>query len=187
MARHRVIIESGPGFSNAVRMSLLNDTTSLAACRVEFEKNTSCFNNEFLAHRIGITPFRKSESAGLELTLDVVGPRRVYAKDFQGLGVEPVHGEIMIACLGNAEQALRLRVHFDEKPGKTHARYMSVSAVGMKPTHGAQKHELTFETVDERRSARALCAEALDHLEARLDKALLALANQPSEPPRSRC
>ena len=136
MPRYKVEISSGPGFSNAVRMSLINETTSLAACRVEFEKNTTCFNNEFLAHRIGLIPFRRTESEGLELTLDAKGPRRVYAKDLSGVGVEPVHGGVMIACLGNAEQALRLRVHFDEQKGKTHARYMSVSAVGMKPTHG---------------------------------------------------
>lgn len=186
MSRHKLQIGGGAGFCNAVRTSLIDDTTSLAAKEVVVKRNTSCFNNEFLAHRLGMIPFRRTESEGMELSVVAKGPRRVYARDLVGIGVEPVYGGVMVACLGNAEQQIDLTVRFDEQRGSKHARYMSVSAVGMRPTADG-RHELSFETVDPKRDARDLCRAALDRLERRVDGALLALAQQPAAPLRSCC
>lgn len=186
MPRAAVRLRGGPGVCNAFRMSLLNDTTALAACKVSFDVNSSSFNNEFLAHRIGMVPFRRTEAEGDTLRLVVQGPARVHARDLSGIGVEAVHGGVLIAALGTAEQRIEATVYFDERKGGEHARYMPVCAVGMRP-HGPDRHEVSFEVIDPQRSARAVAQEALRSLEERVDRALRALADQPADPPRSCC
>lgn len=187
--RHEVLVKGGPGFCNALRMSLINDTTSLAACRIHFEANSSCFNNEYLAHRVGMIPFRRIAQQGDgTLRIRAKGPKRVYAKDFEGIGIEPVYGHILIAVLGTEEQQLDLTAHFDSAAASRHARYATVAAVGMRPADAAaDAHAISFELVDEQRSPKGIVHEALGALEKRVNEALLALAAQPERPLKSCC
>ena len=184
--RHTVTLKGGAGFANAVRMSLLSDVTNVAPKSVTFEANTTCFNSEMLAHRIGLIPFRAA-GEGDTLTLDITGPKVVYARDLVGTAYVPVHDFIDIAHLGTAEQTLKLTVHFDRQRAGKHARYSPCCAVGMRRLDGDGRYEIGFELLDPERSASDVLREALDALDARLDGALRQLSHQPAHPPQSCC
>lgn len=183
MPRAAFVLSGGVGFGNAVRRTLLADVVGAAACEVTVRANTSCLADEYLAHRLGLVPLRRV-GAGDALELDAAGPCVVLARDLTSPAYEPVHGDIELAVLGAGER-LRLTARVDEQPARAHARYAVCAAVGLRPLD-AERCELAFETVDER-DPRAALREALDHLDARCERALQALAHQPAEPPRSFC
>lgn len=179
-----MLLPGGVGFCNAVRRALVADVRMWAPCEVEVRANTSCQTDEFLAHRIGLVPFRRVADGGKnEMTLRVQG-RTALAGDLSGPNFEAVHAGVEIVPLGPG-QALDLTVRFDERAGRAHARYACCAAVGMEEDASGH-HRLRFETLDGRSTTAAL-REALDALEARVDGALRQLAHQPAEPPRSMC
>ena len=45
-------------FPNAIRRALLSDIETIAPDTVRIYKNTSCQPDEFIAHRIGLIPFK---------------------------------------------------------------------------------------------------------------------------------
>ena len=180
-------LPGGVGFCNAVRRTLLSDVKAWAPYTVRVDKNTSCQTDEFLAHRIGLIPFRRVGN-GETLRLSAVGPCVVTASDFVGPGFEAVHGGIEVMRLGEG-QRLELVVTLDERTGSAHARYAVCAGVGMSvPTSSGDddRCRLSF-TCNDGRNPREALREALDHLEARVDRALHDLAHQPSEPPASFC
>lgn len=179
-------LPGGVGFCNAVRRTLLSDVKAWAPCTVRVDKNTSCQTDEFLAHRIGLIPFRRVGN-GETLRLSAVGPCVATASDFVGPGFEAVHGDIQVMRLGEG-QCLELVVTLDERPASAHARYAVCAGVGMSvpPSSSSDRCRLSFSCNDGRAPREAL-REALDHLEARVDRALHDLAHQPSEPPASFC
>lgn len=185
MVRGDFTIEGGPGFCNAIRRSLLSDVTSWAPKHVVIRKNTSCQTDEFLAHRIGMIPFRRLTDAGDgTVTLSARGPGVACAREMSGVGFAPVHGDIEVMRLGD-DHELDLTVHFDEKPASAHARYMTCAAAGMCPVDaGATRHRIHFDTLDDA-PPREVMLRALDAFEARVDAALLALAHPPEQPPAS--
>lgn len=179
-------IPGGVGFCNAVRRSLTSDVSSWAPCEIVLRKNTSCQTDEFLAHRIGLIPFRRLPgSHPNHMSLKKKGATAL-AGDLLGPGFEAVHPHIEIMLLGE-DQELDLTVHFDEQLASKHARYSPCAAVGMTRLDGGDVHRISFELLDERADPRALVHGALSALDARVDKALLHLANQPSVPPKSMC
>jgi DNA-directed RNA polymerase alpha subunit len=183
MVRGAFVLSGGVGFVNAVRRTLLTDVVGAAPCEVTVRANTSCLTDEYLAHRIGLVPMRRT-GPGDALELDAAGPAVVLARDLTSPAFEPVHGDVELAVLGEG-QRLRLSVRVDERPARAHARYAHCAAVGMRPLD-AERCELAFETNDDR-DPRAALLEALDHLDARCERALHELAHQPAEPPRSFC
>ena len=180
------ILPGGVGLCNAVRRALLSDVEAWAPCDTEVRVNTSCQTDEYLAHRIGMIPFRRlAEDTPTEMTLRVEGPRTVLARDLTGPGFEVVHGGIEVIVLA-AGHALDMTVRFDKRAASAHARYAMCAGVGMEKVDGEGRHRLRFETIDERRPLDVLL-EALAAVEARLDGAFLQLAHQPAEPPPSMC
>ena len=176
---------SGCGFANAVRRALIADVEAWAPCTVEFETNTSCANDEFLAHRIGQIPFVKFGPGTSTAILEAVGPCVVTAAHISGDDFRPVHPEIELIPLRDAQQRLKLKVSFDMQKGSTHARYAICSGVGMRRLDdGDDEWEIQFSTND---GADPTCimARALDALEEKVDRALAALDAQPVTPPRS--
>ena len=176
-------LPGGVGFCNAVRRTLLSDVRSWAPHSVTMTRNTSVQTDEFLAHRIGLIPFRKVGN-GDTMTLDVKGPIMVTAADLTGPAFEAVHPEIEILLLGK-DQHLSMTVHFDEQPAGKHARYSMCAGVGMRQID-ADRYQISF-TTNNGRSTQEVLSEALDHLDARVQRALHALAHQPAVPPKSFC
>lgn len=179
------VLAGGVGFANAVRRTLLSDVQAWAAARVTVRVNTSCQTSEFLAHRIGLIPLKRVGNGDV-LRLVARGPRVVTAGEFTGPGFEAVHPQIEVMLLAEGQE-LDLDVHVDRRPASAHARYSPCAGVGMQTLDdGTDRVRLSFASNDDR-APRELLREALDHLDARVDRALLALAQQPSEPPRSFC
>ena len=185
--RGEFVLGGGVGFCNAVRRALLSDLEAWAPCEVEVRTNTSCQTDEFLAHRLGMVPFRRVERGEVgngELVLRYAGPGVATAAALAGPGFEPVHPEVELMVLGEGQE-LDLTVRFDKQRASKHARYCPVAAVGMAPLD-ADRCKLTFETTDGRAPREAL-REALAALDARAAGALRQLAHQPATPPVSMC
>ena len=178
----RFVIKGGVGYCNALRRSLLSDIETEAPYYVQVRTNTTCFTDEFLAHRIGLIPFRRVGN-GNTMCLDVTGPGSIKSSSFVGPAFESMH-DIDVAHLLEKHR-LSLVVHFDRKRAATHARYSPCAAVGMR-VRADGACELSFESNDAR-TPRELLLEALAHTEARLARALRALASQPETPPQSYC
>lgn len=180
------VVSGGVGFCNAVRRTLLSDVQAWAPAKLTVKHNSTCQTDEYLAHRIGLVPFRRIEAHGASapLTLDRTGPCTVVAADILGSGFSPVYGTIEIMELGPGHR-LHVEIHMDCQPAHVHARYAVCAAVGMCKVD-AERCRITFETNDDS-DPKLRMAEALDHLEARVDRALQALAHQPSVPPQTFC
>ena len=163
-------LDTHTGIANAIRRALLDDIVSWAAYKVDFKKNTSCQTDEFIAHRIGLIPVRKVGN-GETMNLCVAG-RTVMISDMKGPAFEPVHDIEIIEM--KEDQEIECTIYFDEKPGSTHARYKSCSAVGIKELKNGN-YELKFNTINERNSYDVL-KESLEHLQKRLDDSLKQLS-----------
>ena len=181
---HSVVLTGGASFCNAVRRTLISEVSMWAPYEVEMRSNTSCETDEYLAHRIGLIPFRKVGN-GDEARLCKKGPCIVRASDVESVDFEVIHPEIEVITLA-AGHELDIRIFFNKKNGKEHARYSPCAAVGMKCVDGQGRHKISFETNDKRGSKETVL-EALDILESHIDTVLLSLAKQPDPPPRSMC
>lgn len=178
------LLRGPPGICNAVRRSLLSDVKAWAPCSATIRTNTSCQNDEFLVHRIGLVPFNRIGN-GTEMNVSIQGPRTVMVSDITGPGFEAVH-DLEWVHLGSAEEVLDMAIHFDERPASKHARYNMCAVVGMVKAK-EDVHRLTFETINDRNAKEALL-EAIDAVEARVDDALQQLGNQdPKRRPMSFC
>ncbi len=51
-----IVEETGVGFANALRRTLVSDVPTLAVETVDFQQNTSALFDEILAHRLGMIP-----------------------------------------------------------------------------------------------------------------------------------
>jgi hypothetical protein len=173
-------LPGGVGFCNAVRRSLVSDVKSWAPRHVTIRENTSSYADEYIAHRIGLVPFR-CVGNGKTMTLKAQGPKVVYASDVIGPAFESIFNPIEIVHLKHT-QAIDLTIHFDRQCGSKHARYASCAAVGLSPA--ADGHTLRFDCWGD---PKEQLERALDALDAKIDRALQSLAHQPAEPPRSMC
>ena len=174
------------GYCNAIRRTLIGELHTEAPFEVLVRCNTSCQTDEFLAHRIGLIPFRRVGN-GDSMTLRVSagnGSTTATAGDLVGCAFEPVHPTIPIMLLG-AFQKIDLTVFFDCQSTTKHVRYCPCAAVGMQSID-TLTHRLTFETLGAQAPPKLLLG-ALDHFEARVDRALKALAHQPATPPKTHC
>jgi hypothetical protein len=95
-----------------------------------------------------------------------------------------VHGGIEVMQLGEGHR-LCVTVHFDRQPARVHARYAMCAGVGMAKVD-ATRSRIVFDTNDES-DPKDMMSQALDHLDARVDRALQSLAHQPDVPPKSFC
>tara|TARA_B100001540_G_scaffold82220_1_gene73817 strand:+ start:1667 stop:2233 length:567 start_codon:yes stop_codon:yes gene_type:complete len=178
MARTKLTVHGGVGFANALRRSMLQHATSCAPDSVEIFKNDSFAVDEFLAHRIGLIPFREVDRSSPDLTgeVDVVGPATVTASDLTSARFQPIHGNIVVVTLGE-KQCLHVKVRFRRDSGATHARFNPLSSMGMIKT-GRDTHQITFGQHDPSVPPSFYVCEALDALQERVDRALRGLAHQ---------
>lgn len=180
-------VRGGTGFANALRRALCSDIESWAPCHVDVRSNTSCQHDEYIAHRIGLVPFRRIVKDGPdEMRVDRTGPCTVTAADLVGPSFDPVHPGIEVIVLGK-DQRLDATVTFDRKPASKHARYARCAAVGMRHNHADGTHDILFEPLDPKEPPHEAMHDALDAIERRVDDALRQLADQPSVPPKSMC
>ena len=144
--------------------------------------NTSWQTDEYIAHRIGLVPFRKVGN-GTSMRLTVQGPCIAKASDLVGPGFEAVHPDIPILSLPMSDQKLDMTVRFAKHRASKHARYSKCCGVGMSSSHDGH-HRISFDTIDGSPPLEALL-EAIDAVDERVQNALLALSKQPERIPDS--
>ena len=172
-------IPADVGFSNALRRTLLSDISTDAPKSIFVECNETCHADEFLAHRIGLIPFRRT-GPGQTAVLEATGPCCVRARDIRG-AFESVHPDIEVLRLADTHR-VHVRITFDRQKAHVHARYSPCYAVGMRIA-GPKQCVLSFGCNDDR-TPHACLLEALDCMDARIDSALLQLSND-APPPKS--
>ena len=177
-------ITGSTGFANAIRRTLLSDLCMWAPKELRIRSNMSCQTDEYIAHRIGMIPFRKI-GEGDSITLTAQGPGMVLSQQFVGSAFEPLYNDVEIMLLNN-DQRLDFTVFFDKQNASKHARYSPCAAVGMAKIDNSEHHKITFTSIISL-TPKELILEALDLLDSRIDKALLSMAIQPTTPPQSMC
>lgn len=149
-----------PAFANSLRRALIAEVPTLAIDEVIFTENTSAFWDEYIAHRLGLVPFRLSEELydALRECYEKRGnecqvvfslneealerPKTVFSGHlrFEGIeglnlsgdfSVEPFSKNIPIVKL-NKGQRVALTAIARMGIGKNHAKWQPVSAVGYK-------------------------------------------------------
>jgi DNA-directed RNA polymerase alpha subunit len=173
------------GVVNALRRVIVSERESWAPYQVVIERNTSGHTDEYLAHRIGLIPFRKEEreADGDGLRLDQTGGL-VCARDLEGSGFVAVHGNIPIVSLGKNSE-LKLNVVFDKRNGRSHARYCSLSAVSIQRRD--EDFSLLFETHDPLVSTSLVVDKGIELLCEKVEDMLRQLDDQPKVAPTSMC
>lgn len=159
------------GLANAIRRTLLDDLKRWAPDHIDVGKNTTCQTDEFIAHRIGLVPFRRIGN-GNTMTIHVKG-RNMMASDMMGPAFEPVHDMTIMDMI--EDQEFEAAVTFSEHVGSKHARYKMCSGVGIKELNN-NMYRLTFETLDDR-DPNEILREVIEVLNDRVDNALQQLGH----------
>ena len=181
MTPYSVSLAGGTGFCNALRRTLISDIYGEAPYKVTVRKNTSYQTDEFIAHRIGMIPFRRVGN-GDTMHLHVQA-RDATSADFTGSAFVPCSNAVVMRM--NKGQELDVTVHFDRQLGSKHARYAMCAAVRMQdcPNHD-DRCRISFETIDGT-DGKHMMLQALDRLESRVDDALLQIHD--NRPIKSMC
>lgn len=180
--RSSFVIGGGTGFCNSVRRCLLADLESESPSYIDVRRNTSCQTDEFIAHRIGMMPFRrKGEGVVIDLK---VKDEHARSSHFTGASFESTM-DVMIMPLERGQE-LDLSVTFDKNRFGKHARYCKCAAVGMEKVDGEGRHKITFHLIDGS-DPKQMMSLALKALEKRVDDALLDLSNRDAPPPKTLC
>lgn len=170
----RFLVPGHGGFCNALRRTILSDIQTEAPVSVTIKKNVTSHTDEFIAHRIGLIPFKRTGN-GNTISLHATGSCVVTSDLFTGPSFESIHSNIELVVLGKGHE-LHIEVKFDSQPSGKHSRYSPCYAVGMKPAERSDSFIISFGSNDHR-SPKLLLCEAFDCLERRIEKALLSLAD----------
>jgi len=170
----RFLIPGHVGLCNALRRTLLSDVQTEAPSMARVITNVTCHTDEYLAHRVGLIPFRRVGNGNV-LSLHVTGPSEVTTAHLKGPAFEPIHTNIVLLQLDHGHE-LNMEITFDTQHAGRHARYSPCYAVGMIPSTTDDTHILSFGSND-KRTPEQLLNESLDHVTKRIDNALLLLAD----------
>jgi len=113
-------------FANQMRWCISRDIPTLALKSVRIFQ-TSPFPDEYIAHRVGLMPFRPKDpnARTAEVRLDLQTPGRVLAKQFEG-DAEAMTPNLVVATLP-VGCFIQMSGTFDVRSGKDHQRYNHVS------------------------------------------------------------
>jgi DNA-directed RNA polymerase subunit D len=128
-------------YANTLRRLMLGEVPTMAIDEIVFEKNDSILYDEIVAHRLGLVVLKTDldsykmqsvcacKGAGcpqcqLKLSIDVVGPKTVYAKDLvsKDPSVVPVFGDTIIVKLLEG-QHLKFEATAVLGVGKQHSKW----------------------------------------------------------------
>lgn len=112
------------GIANAIRRSV-EEIPVLAIDEVEFFKNDSALYDEFLAHRLGLTPLKTDGKMGaktsVELKLKKSGPCTIYSGDLKG-ATKVVYENIPLTLLEKGQE-IEIVATANLGKGLDHAKY----------------------------------------------------------------
>ncbi len=135
------LTDANYAYANALRRTLMREVPVMAVREIDLYENTSSIFPEYIAHRIGMIPLKTDlkryvlpeeccggncSKCSTILTLDVEGPRTVYAEDLKPTdpNISPVYGRIPIIKLAEG-QRLRLEAKAVLGKAKDHARWQA--------------------------------------------------------------
>lgn len=177
--RRAFTLSGAPGQVNALRRALISDVPTVCPSHVDIHVNTTSHTDEYVAHRLGLVPFRQPDTADGHVSA-VAHIRHREARPLRGDDVQgdlrPFHADanILDVCEG---QELSCELKFAKRTGTDHARFARAVAVGMRPGTKDGEHVLSFETLfgDDHDECLRL---ALDALEARVRAARAVLDDE---------
>lgn len=158
--------ECAVGMANALRRALMSDVVNYAPKEVHIRKNTTCQTDEYIAHRIGLIPFRRT-SEGLEGGLSIaVAGREATASDLTGTAY---YAPVDIPIVRMIEhQELDLDVVFTSGTGGDHVKFSHVGKVGYNVVRD-DCVELRFEVITDE-SPLSYLERAIDALHRRVSE-----------------
>ena len=120
--------------ANALRRALLSDIVIIAPKDVIIRENTSCMPDEYIAHRIGLVPFKH---VGIDTTNlnDAVASIKVHGRDVLCSDIVSNHflpcrqGIIMSMT---STQTLNLDIKFEENNASKHSRFLPIGPIAYK-------------------------------------------------------
>lgn len=139
------VVIGNQGIANAIRRALMNNVSNVAPANVLFRENTSCQSDEYIAHRIGLVPFKKVSDAdigAIQLHLRAKSTS-CFAEDFVGVNDIAPCLNVPIMKLG-AGQTIDISVTFEVGTGEDHARFSHIGPVSF-CDKGNENH-LSFST-----------------------------------------
>jgi DNA-directed RNA polymerase alpha subunit len=163
--------------ANAIRRAMLSDIETVAPSKVEFEVNTSCQTDEYIAHRIGMIPFvlKLDDNDSLEeksLSFDV-RDRPMSTRDLQGdTNISTIYTTDIMKLISG--QQIKGRVFFEKGSGKDHARFSPVAAVAY--TQKKDKILFRFESINGE-DPKTHLLKALKKMQSRLENVRFQLEN----------
>ena len=135
-------------FANALRRSLLSDIVTVAPNSVTVTKNTSCMPDEYIAHRIGLVPFKRvgMDTTDVEKTVAriCVHGRDVLCDDITSAHFLPCRkGTIMSMT---SIQSIELQINFESNSASKHSRFLPIGPVSYK--HASESEiEMSFTSI----------------------------------------
>ena len=153
--------------ANAIRRALISDVENYAPNTVTFELNSSCQTDEYIAHRIGLIPFKDpkfNDDVDIDeqiMTFDVT-ETEFYAHHLQGPFVAACDIPIIKLIEG---QSLKGSIKFLKGCGMQHSRFCPVAGVGYEICEDYIK--FTFESINDENPLNYL-EDALRKLQSRL-------------------
>jgi len=169
------ISETNVALMNALRRIIISEIPVLAIDEVHIYENSSCLDNEVLAHRLGLIPIRTvpGGAKSIALALDVSGPGTVYSKDlkvFEGgklVSSEDVipYGTIPIVKLTEWQ---RIKLEAIAKLGKAKEHSKWQAGLASYETEDEKTFKFFVESYGQL-SPRELLAEAFRVLEEKLN------------------
>lgn len=157
---------------NALRRALMNDVETYAPNEILIHANTSSQTDEYIAHRIGLIPFVRTDAPLSEMSLHVTG-RLASTRDLTGDGFRPVHETPIVRLI--EEQTLHIDIRFAKGTAVTHTKHSQIGPVAYSKT--GDETVISFETINETCPLDYALA-ALNSLTQRIDDTMFMVQTQ---------
>lgn len=111
--------------ANAIRRTMISKIPSVAIDNVCVIENDTEYCDEIIVHRLGLIPFKKmSDDTEVEITLEEIGPKIVYASDlkYNKDKLHLVHDKIILVNLESGKK-IKISATTDEGTGLDHAKW----------------------------------------------------------------
>lgn len=134
------VSDVSPAYINSLRRTFMSKVPTMAVDYVEISENDSALYDEIIAHRVGLVVLNtdlegynmpeegadESPATHVKLSLEVEGPKTVYASDFESKdpNITPVHEKTPIVELME-NQSLKMVATARLNTGKEHAKHQT--------------------------------------------------------------